>query len=67
MDVGRAINLIYAWTLRAMNISLELLQPTDYSFYGIFPGSANYPLGIIELDIYFGNRHNFRRENWSLK
>jgi hypothetical protein len=29
MDAGNCINLIYARTLRAMNISLEWLQPTD--------------------------------------
>jgi hypothetical protein len=35
MDVGSGINLIYARTMRAMNIFLEFLQPTDCSFYGI--------------------------------
>jgi hypothetical protein len=29
MDVGSGINLIYAKTLKAMNISLVWLQPTD--------------------------------------
>jgi hypothetical protein len=47
MDAGSGINLIYAWTLRAMNISLEFLQPTDCSFNGIVLGRANYPLGKI--------------------
>jgi hypothetical protein len=45
MDVGSRINLIYAKTYRAMHISLEFLKPTDCSFHGIIPGSANYPLG----------------------
>jgi hypothetical protein len=45
-----------------MNISLEWLQPTAYSFHGIVPGSANHPLGKIELDVFFGDRGNFRRE-----
>jgi hypothetical protein len=40
MDAGSGINQIYAWTLRAMNISLEFVQPTDYSFHGIVPRSA---------------------------
>jgi hypothetical protein len=47
MDVGSGINLIYVRTLRAMNISLELLKPTDCSYHGIVPGSANHPLGKI--------------------
>jgi hypothetical protein len=29
---------------------------------GIVPTSANYPLGRIELDVCFGDQHNFRRE-----
>jgi hypothetical protein len=45
MYARSGINLIYAKTLRAMHISLEFLKPTDCSFYGIIPGSANYPLG----------------------
>jgi hypothetical protein len=62
MDAGSGINLIYAQPLRAMNISLEFLHPTDCSFHGIIPGSANVPLGRIELDICFGNQQNFKRE-----
>jgi hypothetical protein len=62
MDAGNGINLIYARTLKAMNISLEWLQPTDCSFHGIVSGSANHPLGRIKLDICFGDISNFRRE-----
>jgi hypothetical protein len=62
MDAGSGINLIYAKTLRAMHISLEFPKPTDCSFHGIIPGSANYPLGRIALDVCFGNRQNYRRE-----
>jgi hypothetical protein len=63
MDAGSGINLIYARTLKAMNLSLEWLQLTDCSFHGIVPGSANHPLGKIELDVCFGDRGNFQREN----
>jgi hypothetical protein len=62
MDAGSGINLIYARTLKAMNISLEWLQPTDCSFHEIVPRSTNHPLGRIELNVCFGNRGNFRRE-----
>jgi hypothetical protein len=34
-----------------MHISLEFLKPTDCSFHGIVPGSANYPLGRIALNV----------------
>jgi hypothetical protein len=62
MDAGSGINLIYARTLKAMNISLEWLQPTDCSFHGVVPGSANHPRGKVELDVCFGDSGNFRRE-----
>jgi hypothetical protein len=62
MVVGSGINLIYAKTLRAMHISLDFLKPTYCSFHGIVPGSANYPLGRIALNVCFGNRQNYRRE-----
>jgi hypothetical protein len=45
-----------------MHISLEFLKPTDCSFHGIVPGSANYPLGRIALNVCFGNRQNYRKE-----
>jgi hypothetical protein len=44
MDAGSGINLIYTKTPQAMHISLEFLKPIDYSFHGIVPGSANYPM-----------------------
>jgi hypothetical protein len=47
MDAGSGINLIYARTLKAMSISLEWLKPTDSSFHGIVPGSANHLLGKL--------------------
>jgi hypothetical protein len=62
MDARSGINLVYARTLRAMSISLESLKPTDCSFHGIVPGSANYPLRKIELDVCFGDSGNYRRE-----
>jgi hypothetical protein len=62
MDASSGINLIYARTLKAMNISLEWLQPTYCSFHRIVPASANHPLGKIELDVSFGDSDNFQRE-----
>jgi hypothetical protein len=67
MDAGSGINLIYAKTLQAMHISLEFLKPTDCSFHGIVPGSANYPLGRIALGVCFSNCQNYRREKLDFK
>jgi hypothetical protein len=62
MDAGSGINLIYVRTLKAMSISLEWLKPTDSSFHGIVPGSANHSLGKFELDVCFGDSGNFCKE-----
>jgi hypothetical protein len=67
MDARSGINLIYAKPLRAMRISLEFLKPTDCSFHGIVPKSANYPLGRIALNVYFGNQQNYRRKKLDFK
>jgi hypothetical protein len=50
-----------------MHISLEFLKPIDCLFHGIVPGSANYPLGQIALDICFGSRLNYRQEKLEFK
>jgi hypothetical protein len=50
-----------------MHISLEFLKPTDCSFHRIVPGSADYPLGRIALNVCFGNRQNYRREKLDFK
>ena len=51
IDGGSSINLIYADTLRKMNISLANLAPTDTRFHGITPEKPTYPLGKIALDV----------------
>ena len=62
IDGGSSINLIYADTLRKMNISLANLAPTDTRFHGITPEKPTYPMGKIALDVQFGTRENFRKE-----
>jgi hypothetical protein len=62
MDGGSSLNLIYADTLRAMNISLTNLLPSDTSFHGIVPGKPVLPLGRIALEVILGSPENFRRE-----
>jgi hypothetical protein len=67
MDAGSGINLIYAKMLRAMNISLTNLAPSDTCFHGIVPGKPTIALGKIALDVVFGSQENFRRENMELE
>lgn len=67
MDTGSGINLIYADTLRAMNISLTNLAPSDTCFYNVVPGKPNVPLGKIALDVVFSSWENFRSEKIEFK
>jgi hypothetical protein len=67
IDGGSSLNLIYANTLRKINISLANLTPTDTRFHGIAPEKPNYPLGKIALDMQFGTRENFRKEKLEFK
>lgn len=62
VDGGSSLNLIYADTLRKMNISLANLRPSDTRFHGVTPEKPNYPLGKITLDMQFGTPDNFRKE-----
>ena len=62
MDGGSGINLIFASTLRAMNLSLTNLATSDTSFHGIVPGKPKIPLGKIGLDVIFGTPENYMRE-----
>ena len=62
MDGGSGLNLIFATTLRAMNISLTNLEATDTSFHGIIPTEPAYLLGKISLMVVFGQPGNFRKE-----
>ena len=61
IDGGSSINLIFANTLRKMNISLSNLTQTDTHFHRITPEKPNYPLGKIALDVQFGSADNFRK------
>jgi hypothetical protein len=62
MEWGSNINLIYADTLRKINILLTDLLPSETYFHGIVPGKPTYPLGTINLDVIFGTPPNFRKE-----
>ena len=62
MDGGSGLNLLFASTLRAMNIPTEALSTSDTAFHGIIPTEPAYPLGKISLMVVFGQPGNFRKE-----
>ena len=67
MDRGSSMNIIFSKTLREMFIPTSALKTSDTTIYGIVPGKATSPLGKISLDVIFGDRDNFRRENLDFK
>jgi hypothetical protein len=57
IDGGSGLNLIFASTLRKMGLDLtDMLVPSKSPFYGIVPGNAAYPLGMVVLPVTFGMR-----------
>jgi hypothetical protein len=62
-DGGSGLNLIFASTLRKMGLDLtNMLVPSKSPFYGIIPGNAAHPLGMMVLPVTFGVRENYRTE-----
>jgi hypothetical protein len=55
MDVGSGLNLIFTSTVKNMGITTNMLQQSDTCFHGIIPNLPAYPLGIISLNVVFGN------------
>jgi hypothetical protein len=63
IDSGSGLNLIFASTLRKMGLDFtDMLVPSKSLFYGIVPGNAVHPLGMVVLPLTFGTRENYRTE-----
>jgi hypothetical protein len=63
IDGGSSLNLIFASTLRKIGLDLtDMLVPSKSPFYGIVPGNAAHPLGMVVLLVTFGTRENYRTE-----
>jgi hypothetical protein len=62
MDGGSGINILYANTLRGMNIPMSKLSKSYLEFHGIIPGKKAHSLGMIALNVVFGSPENFRKE-----
>jgi hypothetical protein len=63
IDGGSGLNLIFASTLRKMGLDfMDMLVLSKSPFYGIVPGNAAHPLGMVVLPVTFGTRENYRTE-----
>ncbi|KAK1607612.1 hypothetical protein QYE76_031285 [Lolium multiflorum] len=62
MDGGSGLNLLFANTMKAMGLTVDMLRESDTGFHGIIPTRPAYSLGKTTLDVVFGTPTNFRRE-----
>src|SRR3954466_13356257 len=60
-DGGSSMNIIFANTLQKMLIPRSVWKKSSTKLHGIVPGEAATSLGVIELEVVFGNRHNFTK------
>jgi hypothetical protein len=62
MNGGSSLNIIYAETLRLLEIDLSTIRAGAAPFHGIVPEKRVLPLGQLDLPICFGTPSNFRKE-----
>nr|XP_051211406.1 uncharacterized protein LOC127328882 [Lolium perenne] len=62
MDGGSGRNLLFASTMKAMGLTVDMLRDSDTGFHDIIPNRPAYSLGKISLDVVFGTPSNFRKE-----
>ena len=62
MDGGSSINILYYETFRRMGLIDKNLSQSNTIFHGVVPGKSAYPVGKIELEVAFGDEHNYRVE-----
>ena len=61
MDGGSNMNIIFVSTLQKMLIPRSVWKKSSTVLHGVVPGEAATSLGVIELEVVFGNRQNFAR------
>ncbi|KAK1610840.1 hypothetical protein QYE76_034513 [Lolium multiflorum] len=62
MDGGSGLNLLFASTMKAMGLTVDMLKESDTGFHSIIPTQPAYSLGKTSLDVVFGTPNNFRKE-----
>jgi hypothetical protein len=62
IDGGSSINLLYHDTIVKLGIKEAQLKKTHTTIHSIMLGHSCSPIGMIRLDVLFGNPDNFRRE-----
>ena len=61
MDGGNSMNIVFVSTLQKMLIPQSVWKKSSTVLHRVVPGEAATSLGVIELEVVFGNRRNFAR------
>ena len=67
MDGGSSLNIIFVNTLHKMLIPRSVWKKSSTVIHGVVPGEAATSLGVIELEVVFGNIRNFARQTLELE
>jgi hypothetical protein len=67
MDGGSSLNIIYAETLRLLEIDLSTIRAGAAPFHGIIPGKRVLPLGQLDLPVCFRTPSNFQKETLTIE
>jgi hypothetical protein len=64
IDGGSGLNVLFTKTLKKMKLDItHMLTKSTSPFYGIVPGNAAIPLGLVVLSVTFGeSRDNYHTE-----
>jgi hypothetical protein len=64
IDGGSGLHVLFTKTLKKMKLDIaHMLTKSTSPFYGIVPGNAAIPLGLVVLPVTFGEtRENYRTE-----
>src|SRR4051812_33595663 len=62
MDGGSIMNIIFASTLQKMLVPRSVWKKSSTTLHGVVPGEAAMSLGIVQLEVVFGNRRNFAKQ-----
>jgi hypothetical protein len=63
IDGGSGLNVLFTKTLKMKLDITHMLTKSTSPFYGIIPGNAAIPLGLVVLPVTFGEtRENYRTE-----
>ena len=61
MDGGSSMNIIFVGTLHKMLIPRSVWKKSSTVLHGVVPGEAATSLGVVEVEVVFGNRRNFAK------